>query len=160
MNGSVFSWVGRQVAAFELRDASPVLEVGSADVNGTIRPHFQAKHYTGVDVAEGPGVDLVVSPTVLPFNSDFFAAVISTEMLEHAEFPAVILWEMRRVLRPGGVLLLTTRSEGFPPHNPPDYHRFSAPQIRDLFRWIGLIVETVESDPEAPGVFVAARKPT
>ena len=159
MNGSVFSWVGRQVAAFGLRDASPVLEVGSADVNGTIRPHFRADGYTGVDIVAGPGVDRVVEPTRLPFDADHFAAVVSTEMLEHAEYPAAVLGEMRRVLKPGGVLLLTTRSEGFPPHNPPDYWRFSPSQIRDLFRWVGLVVEVVDSDPEAPGVFVAARKP-
>lgn len=157
MNGSVFSWVGRQVEAFGLRDTSPILEVGSFNVNGTIRPHFQG-HYTGVDVIEGPGVDRLVPPTVLPFEADFFAAVVSTEMLEHAEFPAVILWEMRRVLKPNGVILLTTRSNGFPPHNPPDHHRFSLTQIRDLLRWVGLTVEVADTDPEAPGVFVVARK--
>lgn len=158
MNGSVFAWVGRQVTAYGLHDVSPVLEVGSSDVNGTIRPHFKAERYIGVDVVEGRGVDLVVALAVFPFATDTFAVVVSTEMLEHTEFPAIVLLEMKRVLRPGGVMLLTTRSEGFPPHNPPDYHRFSEAQIRDLFCSVGLTVEGVDTDPEAPGVFVAARK--
>ena len=158
MNASVFAWVGQQVAAFGLLDASPVLEVGSCDVNGTIRSHFRPERYIGVDVVEGRGVDRVVSPTELPFDADFFAAAVSTEMLEHAEFPAAVLWEMRRVLKPDGVVLLTTRSNGFPPHNPPDYHRFSVAQITDLLRWVGFVVEVADTDPEAPGVFVVARK--
>lgn len=158
MNDSVFEWVGKQVAAHGLRDVSPVLEVGSYDVNGTVRPHFRAARYVGVDVIEGPGVDRVVASTAFPFDTGFFETVVSTEMLEHAEFPAPVLWEIWRVLRPGGVLILTTRSEGFPPHNPPDYHRFSIAQIRDLLIWTGFSVEVVDTDPEAPGVFVVARK--
>ena len=46
-----------------LEDAS-VLEIGSYDVNGTVRKLFAAAgHYVGVDLVEGPGVDVVGSAT-------------------------------------------------------------------------------------------------
>ena len=39
-----------------------VLEVGSYDVNGSVRPLFEgAKQYIGIDSRPGPGVDLVMS---------------------------------------------------------------------------------------------------
>lgn len=158
MHESVFAWVAERVAALGLGAATPVLEVGSCDVNGSIRCHFDQKDYTGVDIAEGPGVDVVVRPTELPFVADRFAVVVSTEMLEHAEFPERVVGEMIRVLHPSGTLLLTTRSEGFPYHNPPDYHRFSAEQLGSLLRGAGFVRCIVTMDPQVPGVFAVAYK--
>lgn len=59
-----------------------VLEVGSLNVNGTARDFFTDCTYVGIDVAEGPGVDIVCA------GQDFrspepFDVVISGEMLEH-----------------------------------------------------------------------------
>ena len=103
MHDSVMAWADRTTTALSLRNASPVLEVGSYNVNGSVRSFFDQKNYVGTDVEAGPGVDQVISPSALPFDADKFAVVISTEMLEHAAFPALMLIEMRRVLRPGGL---------------------------------------------------------
>jgi hypothetical protein len=50
----------------KMRDSFPdaftgvsVLEVGSLNINGTVRDFFDAKEYVGVDLIEGPGVDRV-----------------------------------------------------------------------------------------------------
>jgi SAM-dependent methyltransferase len=160
MHDSVLAWADRTTKKLALRSAGPVLEVGSCNVNGSVRQFF-GKDYIGVDIEEGPGVDVVVSPVHLPFPNQQFAVVVSTEMLEHAAFPALVLSEMRRVLKSGGTLLLTTRSEGFPFHNPPDYFRYSVDQMRDLLTWLGFdrISVEVDSDPRHPGVFAVARKP-
>ncbi len=160
MHESVSNWVKASVERFGLAAASPVLEVGSMDVNGSVRSFFRGE-YTGVDVAPGPGVDLVVAHDELPFERAHFAIVVSTEMLEHTPDPLLSLKEMRRVLKPGGVLLLTTRSPGFPYHHPPDYHRFTPHYIDFLLRAVGLIDVLVEPDSmlEHPGVFVVARAP-
>jgi SAM-dependent methyltransferase len=159
MHESVLKWVGDEVMARGLNRPSRVLEVGSYDVNGSVRPFFDETEYTGVDIAPGPGVDIVITPPSLPFYSAIFDTVVSTEMLEHAEFPAVVLAEMRRVLKPGGILLLTTRSEGFGYHNPPDYHRFSISQMHDLLRWSRFDRGEVVTDPQVPGVFAVAFRP-
>ena len=37
-----------------------ILEIGSYDVNGSIRNFFPDSNYVGVDLTEGPGVDLVI----------------------------------------------------------------------------------------------------
>jgi len=36
-----------------------VLEVGSLNINGTVRDFFDAEEYIGIDIGEGPGVDVV-----------------------------------------------------------------------------------------------------
>lgn len=44
----------------------------------------------------------------LPFDNGSFDVAISTDVIEHLEDPAQHLGEIRRVLRPGGYLALTT----------------------------------------------------
>ncbi len=62
-----------------------VLEIGSLDVNGTIRGYFgDPIVYTGLDIAEGPGVDIVADArTWEPTQS--FNCVVCTEVFEHCE---------------------------------------------------------------------------
>lgn len=159
------TWVRAQVR--ELGLAAPghrVLEVGSFDVNGTVRPLFAgAAAYVGVDVAPGPGVDVVVPAGELPFDSGSFDVVVSTEMLEHDRKPWRTAREMARVLRRGGRLLATARGfdEGgsFPFHNPPDRWRFSEDGMRALLEDAGAVEVEVLRDPQVRGWFARGRAP-
>ena len=74
---------------------------------------------TGVDVAEAalrraraahPGIRFVRTPLEgpLPFDDGAFDLVWASEVIEHVPDTARWLSEIRRVLRPGGRLLLTT----------------------------------------------------
>jgi glycosyltransferase involved in cell wall biosynthesis len=63
------------------------------------------------------------------------------------------------VLRPGGVLVLTTRSPGFAWHHPPDRWRFTQQAFEQLLAMYHLDRVVLMDDPEYPGVFVKARKP-
>ena len=58
---------------------STVLEVGSYDVNGSIRSVFEVSDYLGIDLVEGPGVDVVGDLRKLDFNSKKFDFVLSSE---------------------------------------------------------------------------------
>jgi hypothetical protein len=141
-----------------------VLEAGSLNVNGSVRPHVESlgpASYTGTDMRAGPGVDYVVDAGNLP---EFAVAdvLISTEMLEHAKDWRDAMRGMIGATAPGGVLVLTTRSEGFPLHGyPEDHWRYSVAAMGEILKAAGLTVERLEPDPDpaSPGVFARARKP-
>ncbi|MET0910602.1 MAG: class I SAM-dependent methyltransferase [Ilumatobacteraceae bacterium] len=59
------------------------------------------KHIVGV---------LLGDATALPFPADCFDAVVTSEVLEHIPDDTGALAELRRVLRPGGVLAITVPS--------------------------------------------------
>ncbi|MGH7721497.1 MAG: class I SAM-dependent methyltransferase [Candidatus Dormibacteria bacterium] len=140
-----------------------VLEVGSRDVNGSPRPQLaslQPAAYVGVDLSEGPGVDLICSASELVerLGAASFDVVISTEMLEHCADWQLAVQQMSAVLRPGGWLLVTTRSPGFFRHEHPDDHwRFRIEDFERIFA--GWEEPRIESDAQAPGVFFLGRRP-
>jgi SAM-dependent methyltransferase len=144
-----------------------VVEVGAYEYNGSARRVIAAMgpaSYTGTDVQEGPGVDLACPAEKLPemLGEDSADVVVSTEMLEHAEDWRGAVAGMARILAPGGLLLLTTRSPGFPYHpHPGDFHRFTTEHMDGIAEACGLEVLRLErdSDPSQPGVFFLARKP-
>jgi len=88
---------------------------------------------TGVDVAPGPGVDVVAPPEgPVPLPGASADLVVSFQVLEHVPRPKRFLDECRRILRPGGALLLTTHGN-YPYHpDPLDLHRWTGEGLRRL----------------------------
>ncbi|MDA8952462.1 class I SAM-dependent methyltransferase [Pseudomonadales bacterium] len=89
-----------------------VLEIGSYDVNGSIRSLFNAQNYVGVDLVEGPGVDVVAGGQSLDFADAKFDVVLSCEVFEHNPFWQETFENMHRMLKPGGLLIMTCASRG------------------------------------------------
>jgi predicted O-methyltransferase YrrM len=139
-----------------------VLEVGSLDADGSCRSWVEKlgpASYVGVDLVRGPGVDeLCAAERVAErFGQESVDLVLATELVEHVHDWRAAVAAMKAVLRPGGALLLTTRSPGFPYHGAPlDYWRFEPNQLQAIFADFDL--EALELDPMMPGVFVKARK--
>ena len=100
------------------------LDVGAA--YSYYRQYFP--NSTTLDVAPRPGVtvDIVGDAHDMAQVGDCtFDVVLCTEVLEHLHTPARAIAEFRRVLRPGGLLLLSTRFV-FPLHDTPgDLYRFT-----------------------------------
>lgn len=159
---SVLHWVGSLPA--DLFTGRTVVEVGSYDVNGSVRPGIMAHNptsYLGVDISEGPGVDLVANVGDLPAKFPVgFGAVISTEMLEHVEDWRAACEALIRLVTRGGSLVVSTRAPGFPYHPyPGDYWRYPPPLMRQILESAGLAVSVCIDDWEQAGVFVVAHKP-
>lgn len=87
-------------------NGAKVLDVGSYDVNGTYKELFEGKSvkYFGLDIAEGPNVDIVME-TPYSWNNiedESFDYIISGQAFEHIEFPWLTIKEIYKKLKPGG----------------------------------------------------------
>ncbi|WP_164152355.1 methyltransferase domain-containing protein [Stenotrophomonas maltophilia] len=89
--------------------------------------------WTGIDMQAGEGVDQVADIHDLPADwSGRFSGIVCSEVLEHVARPWLALPELRRVLQPGGLLVITTLF-AFPEHGyPDDYYRYSQSGLRLL----------------------------
>ena len=99
--------LGAFVEQYQLEN-SLVLEVGCG------RGAFQdlVTHYVGVDLSERVARYLrkpffCASATALPFHDNSFEAIWSIHVLEHVRDPEQALLEIRRVLKPNGLLFLS-----------------------------------------------------
>ena len=119
-----------------------ILDVGSYDVNGSYKPLFVDKKYNyfGLDVERGPNVDIVLNS---PYNwghieTDSYDVIISGQAFEHMEFFWVVLIEMVRVLKKGGLMCIIAPN-GFKEHRyPVDCYRFFSDGMAALARYTGL----------------------
>jgi SAM-dependent methyltransferase len=154
----------RRALTYEDVHERHILDVGSRDVNGSVRSvisHMEPSGYWGVDIEEGPGVDELCAAENLAeyYGEQTFDVVICTELLEHVVDWRAIVVELKDVLRIGGVLLVTTRSPGFEWHPYPlDTWRYTLDNMRAIFA--DMRIELLEDDPSMPGVFMKAYKLT
>ena len=109
--------------AQDCKDAFPdhfrdcrVLEIGSLIINGTVRPLFENCRYTGLDVASGPGVDVMCPAHLFGAQAETFDTIISCESLEHDMHWRETLSKALELLRPGGLLVITCASGGRAEH--------------------------------------------
>ncbi len=98
-------------------------------------------HYQGADYANTAGADIHLLPDgQLPVEDGCFDVVLSTQVLEHVAEPTAYLAKARRVLRPGGALLLSTHGVWpYHPH-PDDFWRWTASGLRRIVEKAGFTV--------------------
>lgn len=160
LTGIAFGESALDAASIAGRD---VLDVGALDVNGSLRSHVASlgpARYVGVDISEGPNVDEVLDASRLieRFGAESFDVVITTEMLEHIRDWRTVVHNLKTVVRPGGLLLVTTRSIGFHYHGYPyDFWRYEPEDIEAIFA--DFEITRLDRDTDAPGIFLLARKP-
>ncbi len=115
-----------------------VLEVGSLDINGSVRELFAGCDYTGVDLQLGAGVDLAVQGQLVDFPTSHFDTTISAECLEHNPYWRETVANMLRMTRPGGLVLVSCATTGRLEHGTsrtnPDASPFTTAERWDYYR--------------------------
>lgn len=113
---------------------SVVLNVGS----GSTR---YGPDVVNVEIAPGAEIDLVGVAEFLPLGSGVADGMILVAVLEHVENAARTMSEARRVLRPGGLLLIDVPFiQGY--HAAPgDYRRYTEQGLRTELGQSGFVVE-------------------
>jgi SAM-dependent methyltransferase len=110
----------------------PLVEMGARAASGqeelaNLRPLFASKvdSYIGCDIQSGAGVDRIEDIHALTFEDDSIGTVLCFETLEHVADPIRAVQEMYRVLKPGGLLAISSVMF-FPIHEHPwDFWRFT-----------------------------------
>lgn len=106
--------------------------------------------WTVADIVKHPSVDVVMpGPYTLPFPDDTFDLVVSGQMLEHCRNPFRSVAEMKRVLRPGCMVIIIAPSEG-PRHDRVDCWRFLEDAFHSIAEEVGLEVVADWIDRSAP----------
>jgi SAM-dependent methyltransferase len=138
-------------------NVSRVLDYGCG--GSPYRPLFKNCVYHRADIG-GQDLDYQYgSDSRLPVEDDAYDLVLSTQVLEHVEDPALYLMECHRILKQGGRLLLTTHGV-FEDHACPfDYWRWTAFGLQKLIERHGFKVDSsvkVTTGPRA-AMFLAER---
>lgn len=129
------------------RIAGDVLEIGTGSGYGieVLAPRTERfvtldKHAPAPGLLDRPGVEFrcaTVPP--LPFADGSFDCVVSFQVIEHIERDALFVAEARRVLRPGGMLILSTPNAPMSlTRNPWHVREYTACQLREL---LGIFAE-------------------
>jgi SAM-dependent methyltransferase len=121
-----------------------VLDYGCADI--PYRRLFPADAtYLAADLPGNPQATVEIAPDgTVPVDDESVDVVLSTQVLEHVIDPGLYLSECRRVLRPGGKLLLSTHGVMVYHPDPEDYWRWTCAGLHWEVRQAGLEVERFE----------------
>ena len=109
-----------------------ILEIGSLDVNGNMRNLFDfCKSYTGIDLEEGPNVDLVLNGTDIHKLNKKFDIIISCECFEHAKDWKIIFERMCQISKPNSFVVISVASTGRVEHGTERSGNWQSPGNKD-----------------------------
>ena len=156
-----------------LSDKLNILDVGSLDKKGNYNYSdvFDEENwtYTGLDYEDGNNVDIVVSDIYnwLEIEDSSYDVIISGQLFEHLEFFWLTMYQIERVLKPGGYVCIIAPSSG-PRHggNTPNCYMFYEDGMRAMAKYVNLEVlhasvdEREEAKPWNDACLVARKSGT
>lgn len=162
MTPAIRQWIKSKVESGMIPRTGLILEIGSKNVNGSIREFFDQSQYWGIDIEKGPGVDEIKDLHSLYIEAfEEHDLIICLETLEHDIDPFEAILCIRHNLKPGGILVLSAPTSGFPEHrHPKDYWRFMKDAWLDIFfkDMDILALDLVHCEAGYPGYIGCARK--
>lgn len=151
------------LAAAEVRGKA-VIEVGPFfNPDDSLRRHLETlgpASYLAAAARAGEKVDEAIDPDGLldRYGPASFDLLICAELLQHIPDWQRFVANLKKITRPGGLILLAARSRGAGFQGRPyDLWRCEVPDIAEIFADCEL--EVIMKDPGQPGVFARARKP-
>ncbi len=109
-----------------------ILEIGSYNVNGSIRGNFIGCDYIGADLTEGPGVDIVADGHLINHDDKTYGITISCECFEHNPYWLETFLNMYRMTEEGGVVVFTCATRGRVEHGTRRTSPYSSPGTQDI----------------------------
>jgi SAM-dependent methyltransferase len=134
----------------------PARPLSVLDLGGRIQPYRsllegRISRYIAVDLRCTPLVNIIGRAEYLPLRDEVFDLIICTQVLEYVSEPHVVIQEMHRVLKPGGVLFLSAPAI-FPVDSEYDHWRFLPSGLRSLLGSFGR-VEICSEGTSVHGLF-------
>lgn len=93
-----------------------MLEIGSLNINGTIRQFFKDCEYVGVDLDEGRDVDLICEGQLVDHPDNTYDTTGSCNCFEHNPHWIETFRNMYRMTRQNGLLFIVVPTTGYPEH--------------------------------------------
>jgi len=122
----IYDSIARYVSA-----SKSVLDVGCGEqpMRGLIEKYGGA--YIGVDISQNQqgSVAVISSINKVSFHNSTFDLILCTEVLEHVSDTYSLFFELSRLLRPGGIIILTSPFAFSLHEEPYDYVRVTPYQI-------------------------------
>jgi len=144
-----FAPTDRHLTVLDLGSGTTPERMAKGLTHGALFGHLDAE-VIGVDIIEGPNVDRVLrQPYRLPVRTNSVDVVVSGQVFEHIPFFWASMLEVARVLRPGGVFLMTVPSRGHK-HMQVDCWRYLDDGVRALAAFSGLTLHRAHTDHVRP----------
>lgn len=136
-------------------EKASILDVGCGEQ--PYRSLLDGSRFVGVNIeATDARPDVVADGLKMPFREATFPAAVCTQVIEHVVDPALLLSEIARCLRPGGMLLLSGPMY-WPLHEEPhDYWRFTKHGLKLLLRNNGFELLDMRDDGHATALTVTS----
>lgn len=146
-------WLSQYPLEKAIKKSASQLQGVLLDVGCGTKPYKKIfghiKKYVGLDLENTPTrsqvIDVKADALSLPFANESFDSLLSTQTLEHVNNPQKMIWEMERVLKKSGKILLTAPLTWEIHDEPEDYFRFTCFGLTQLFKNANLRIVEIES---------------
>lgn len=123
-----------------------VTEVGSLDINGSVRCLFVNCDYIGIDIAPGKGVDVVAKCHEANFLDESFDTIITCEALEHDMYFEETVKNIVRMLKKNGLFVMTCAGINRAEHGTRRTETISSPLTAQIEGWKDFYQNRTEQD--------------